>query len=181
MKYIFVALFLFCLAPNAWAAEAAATVPTNIKAARMEYDADKQVVVFSGSVYVKRPDFELWSDKLTVHLERNAAAAPAAREMDGMQAGRIDRIVASGHVRMQSEDKEGTCGKATYYAAKDLFVMEEKPVLRQKDNVIKGRIISHYMKAGRSEVDDPIAEFSAPDRTSSGNPFKPGGDKKEKP
>ena len=179
MRYIFALFFLLCFASGAAAAEA--TVPTNITAAKMEYNADKQTVVFTGSVHVKRPDFELWSDKLTVYLDRSATpAAPANDEVGGMKAGRIDRIVAVGHVIMKSEDKKGTCGKATYYAAKDLFVMEDKPVLTQKDSVMAGRVVSHYIKAGRTEVEDPEATFSAPDQTLSGNPLKPGA-RKEKP
>ncbi len=180
MRYLSAALFFLCFATGALAAEAG-TVPTNISAAKMEYNADKQTVVFSDSVHVKRPDFELWSDKLTVHLDRSqkGGAAPASDDVEGMKAGRIDKIVALGHVRMKSEDKEGTCGKATYYAAKDLFVMEDNPVLRQKDNVIRGITISHYMKSGRSEVARPNATFSAPDHTNGGNPLSP--DKKEKP
>ncbi len=179
MRHFITIFFLLCLAGSAFAAEQpAGSVPTNINAARMDYNADKQTVTFSGSVHVKRPDFQLWSDKLTVYLERNPGEAKSS-DVEGMQAGRIDRIVASGNVRMKSEDKEGTCGKATYYAAKDLFVMEEKPVLRQKDNRIEGETISHYMKAGRSDVTRPNATFSAPDNTNGGNPLLPNKDKKE--
>ncbi len=172
MRFSAVLIFLLCLAGTAHAAETK-TIPTNINAAHMEYDADKQTVVFSGSVHVTRPDFELWSDKLTVYLDKSGAATSSASSnstgMAGMQAGRIDHIVALGNVRMKNQDKEGTCGKATYYTAKDLFVMEDNPVLRQKDNVIRGATISHFMKTGRSEVSRPNATFSAPDRTGSGS------------
>ena len=173
MRHFITIFFVLYLVGTAVAAEQpAGNVPTNIHAARMDYNADKQTVTFAGSVHVKRPDFQLWSDKLTVYLEKNAGEAKSS-DVEGMQAGRIDRIVASGNVRMKSEDKEGTCGKATYYAAKDLFVMEENPVLRQKDNRIEGQTISHYMKAGRSEVTRPSATFSAPDHTNGGNPLTP--------
>lgn len=150
-------------------------VPTSIKADRMDYDADGQTVVFNGNVYVKRPDFELWSVKLTVYLDKSGKKSDEAEQsgVEGMQAGDIDRIVAEKDVRMKSNDKEGTCQKATFYAKADKFIMEGNPVLKDKDkNNITGSIITHYLKANRSEVQRPIATFFTQDKTD--NSLMPG-------
>ncbi len=150
-------------------------VPTAIKADRMEYNADGQVVVFNGNVYVKRPDFELWSVKLTVYLDKSGKKSDEteAAGAAGMQAGDIDRIVAEKDVRMKSNEKEGTCQKATYYVKTDKFVMEGSPLLKDKDkNNIGGTVITHYLKANRSDVQKPIATFYTQDKTE--NSLEPG-------
>ena len=132
----------------------------------MEYNAEAQVVVFKGNVHVKRPDFDLWAAKMTIYLDKSAKT-PSSDDnaAGGMQAGEIDRIVAETKVRMKSEDKEGTCDKATYYAKQDKFVMEGSPVLKDKGkNTISGRTVVHYLGTNRSEVQGGVeATFFTPD------------------
>ena len=144
----------------------AGKVPTNISASHMEYNANAQTVIFSGDVHVKRPDFELWAAKMTIHLDKSGKASTNS-ETGGMEAGDIDRIIAEKNVRMKSESKQGTCEKATYFAKEDKFVMEGNPVLSDKDkSQIKGRRVIHYIGSNRSEIDGRVdAVFFAPDKT----------------
>lgn len=148
------------------------SVPTNIRAQNMQYDAGGQTVVFTGKVYVKRPDFELWSEKMTVYLEQPAdtgdtgTASPAG----DMEAGEINRIVAERNVVMKSEDKHGTCDKATYYAKDNKFVMEGKPELKDsKRSTARGDVITHYIGTNISDVRNPQITFYAPDKTTGDN------------
>ena len=179
LRHLFIFCFLFCVAvPLCSAAERTdgKRVPTSIRADHMDYDADKQTVVFGGNVYVKRPDFELWSAKLVVYLDKAGKKSEDAENGGavGMQAGNVDRIVAEKDVRMKSNDKEGTCQKATYYAKTDKVVMEGNPVLKNnKDqSTMKGSVITHYLKANRSEVQRPEATFFTQDKTE--NSLSPG-------
>ena len=151
-------------------------VPTTITSSRMDYNANNQTVIFLGNVYVKRPDFELWSEKMTVYLdksEKSKEGSPQAAE--GMEAGDIDRIVAEKNVRLKSENNSGTCDKATYYAKEDKFVMEGRPVLRDtKQSTVSGRTIVHYLSTNRSQVHGgtsgggATATFYSEDRTEGG-------------
>jgi len=141
-------------------------VPTNITAARMEYNANAQTVIFTGKVHVKRPDFELWSDKMTIYLDKSGKAPTANDDAGSMQAGEIDRIVAEKNVRMKSDTKQGSCDKATYFAKEDKLVMEGNPVLSDADKTqIRGKIVTHYISSNRSEISAVDAVFFAPDRT----------------
>ena len=169
---ILVLLCFFSFVESSQAAPAAADrnkggkVPTSITAAGMQYNADAQVVVFTGNVHVKRPDFDLWAAKMTIYLDKSAKNSSVDdNAAGGMQAGEIDRIVAETKVRMKSEDKEGTCDKATYYAKQDKFVMEGSPVLKDKGkNTISGRTVVHYLGTNRSEVQGGVAAtFFTPD------------------
>ncbi len=154
-----------CTAGAAAPSKAAGKVPTSIKADIMEYNADGQTVVFKGQVYVKRTDFELWANTMTVYLDKTAKKQDSS-VTEGMSAGEIDRIVASGNVRMKSGNKHGECQKATYFAKTGKFVMEGSPRLRESENTIRGHTIVHYMHENRSEVQGAAeAQFLAPDRT----------------
>lgn len=137
----------------ALAAEPASkNVPTAVTSERMQYDAGKQRVVFEGNVHVKRPDFEIWSSRLTLHLKKKDGAAEKKGTPGGLDAGEVDRIVAEKNVRMEHEGKRGECQTATYTTSDGLLVMEGNPVLYDKENVVKGEKILFYTRENRSEV-----------------------------
>ncbi len=162
-------------------------VPTAVKSDRMQYDAKGQVVVFEGTVYVQRPDFEMWADRITLHLKKKAArsgkdnaggdAAQGGQSgqsgISGMDAGEIDRIVAERNVRMKRENRTGECEKATYTVDTAVLVMEGNPVLHEGDNSIKGEVITFYTRENRSEVRGSSTKRVQAVFTSSGdvNPF----------
>ena len=150
---------MFNALPACGAAEVSpAPLPTQITSDRMQYDAAGQKVVFTGKVHVIRPDFQLWSDRLTVLLEKapkkkgqeesNDTASPAM----GLEAGQVERIIAERNVRMQQNDKTGSCGKATYVASDGKIIMEQNPVVNDGPNQIRGQIINYYTRDNRSEV-----------------------------
>lgn len=159
-----VALLLFMSAP-VLAADAGSAkpgpvrrdVPTAVKSDRMQYDAKGQVVVFEGTVYVQRPDFEMWAERITLHLKKKAAKPDKPENagdgaMGGMDAGEIDRIVAERNVRMKRDNRTGECSKATYTVDNGVMVMEGNPILREGDNTIRGEVITFYTRENRSEV-----------------------------
>ena len=131
-------LSLFCSAPL-WAApvtppKPAKNVETRITSDQLTYLAEKQLVIFDKNVHVVRPDIEIWADRITVYLkppkgdaqkkEGEKGGMPA-----GMAAGDVDRIVAERNVRMKSENRNGTCAKATYTMDDGVLLMEGDPRL----------------------------------------------------
>ncbi len=148
MRLFFLLLFLAFASP-VWAAE---TVPVKITSDSMQYTQKGDQVVFSGSVYVIRQEIELWSDTLTVLLEKKPGAGNATQTMADQQ-GSIKKIIALGNVRIKAEKgRSGTCGKATYEAASDLLTLEDNPILMEGQNKIQGEVIKLYIKENRSEV-----------------------------
>ena len=144
-------------------------IPTTITSDRMDYDANAQTMLFLGNVHVKRPDFELWSEKMTMYLERPDKSSDDAAQgsMAGMEAGNIERIVAERRVRLKSENNTGTCEKATYFVNEDKLVMEGNPVLKDsKQSTVTGTTIIHYPSSNRSQViGRGMATFYSVDRT----------------
>jgi lipopolysaccharide export system protein LptA len=147
-------------------------VPTTITSNSMDYDANAQTLLFLGNVHVKRPDFELWSEKMTVYLDKSGKSNGSAAQSStaGMEAGNIERIVAEENVRLKSESNTGTSKKATYYAKEDKFVMEGNPVLKDnKQNTVTGTRIVHFLSSNRSQViGGGMATFYSEDRTEEG-------------
>ncbi|WP_370809372.1 LptA/OstA family protein [Bilophila wadsworthia] len=112
----------------------AKNVETRITSDQLTYLAEKQLVIFDKNVHVVRPDIEIWADRITVYLkppkgdaqkkEGEKGGMPA-----GMAAGDVDRIVAERNVRMKSENRNGTCAKATYTMNDGVLLMEGDPRL----------------------------------------------------
>jgi Uncharacterized protein conserved in bacteria len=143
------------LCASAAAPKVAKNVPTRITADGMTYEADKRVVSFSKSVHVFRPDFELWSDKLVVHLkpvDKKEGEEESASPTEGMAAGDIERIVATGNVRMKRDKNSSTSELATYTMDTEVLVLEGNPRLSDGENVISGEVVRYYMRENRSEV-----------------------------
>ncbi len=146
-------------------------LPTNITAQNMRYDANSQRVVFENAVKVRRPDFDLDSNKLTILFKKNSQK-PANQEatddpLSTMGAGDIDQLIAEGKVVMVRDGRTGTCSKVTYYVDKELIVMEGNPVLTEGKNSVSGQKINFYIRENRSEViggtNAPVkVQFSSP-------------------
>ncbi len=128
-------------------------VTTKITAENMTYSADNRQVTFNLDVKVDRPDFQLTSKKLVAYLK----AAEKKDDADnsaagGLAAGDIEKIVATGNVKMTKDGRVGTCTKATYNVDTEILVMEGNPKLSDGENTISGDIIRYYIKENRSEV-----------------------------
>ncbi len=153
-------LFAFCSTAHKAYAEPksimpAGDVPTKINADNMDYNAEKNTIIFSGKVYVERAEFSLWADTITVYLQASDKKVSEEESMDpmaSMQAGDIDKIIADDNVRMKYNSNTGKAGRAVYDAPKALLVMQENPVLMDGDNSITGEEIRYYLNENRSEV-----------------------------
>lgn len=161
------AFLLVPFADMAMAKSASDTVPTEVTSEKMQYDANKQQVVFVGNVYVKRPDFQIWSDTLTLYFEdKEGQEKNSADKGMPMKTGEVSRIVAEKNVRMDYDGKKGTCQKAIFDTRTGLLTMDGEPVLSDGDNLIKGAKILFYTEENRSEViggSQPVkAVFAAP-------------------
>ena len=144
---------LFLFVSLSCPALAARSVPVRITSDSMRYSQKNDQVVFSGAVHVIREDIELWSDTLTVLLEKSASSPPVNKQPVMDQQSSIKRIVAQGNVRIKADRaRSGTCGKATYEAKSDLLTLEGDPVLREGPNTIQGEVIRLYIEENRSEV-----------------------------
>ncbi len=180
MKYILPAIIatitvLFATSVQAAPAtvrKANTNVETHITADKMTYFADQQRVIFENNVHVDRPDFEIWSVRLTIYLkapEQGKTGKEKSTLPAGMSAGNVDKIIAEQNVRMKSENRTGTCTKATYTVDNGVLIMEGDPHLTDGENTISGEIIRYFTEENSSEVQGGAqkrveAVFSSPNK-----------------
>lgn len=127
-------------------------VPVNITADSMRYAPSGNEVVFQGGVHVVRPDFEIWAAKITIHLSATKKKAEVSTGVDNLDPGALEKIVASGGVKLAHKGKVGNCQTATYDVASSIFTMEGAPSLEDGKNKIQGHVIKFWVKENRSEV-----------------------------
>lgn len=127
-----------------------APVQTTITSQRVQYDTNAQTIIFTGNVHVVRPDVQIWSERLTVILAKNASGNTSTAE--GISASEIEKLIAERNVRMTMGERNGNCDKATYTTTDELLVMEGNPRLYEGTNSITGEKILFYVAEDRSEV-----------------------------
>lgn len=123
---------------------------TEITSRDMTFKGKENLVVFSGDVYVRRPDFELWSDELYVYLKSETdgdETSPEAGEDDN-----IEKIVAQGEVRIQGSGREGRSGLLTYFPDTEVVELEQDPKLIEGRNTVEGKKIVLNLKDNTSRV-----------------------------
>ena len=149
MRSLIAFLLLAFLATPLWAAQ---TVPVRITSDKMTYSQKGDQVVFSGSVHVIRQDIEMWSDTLTVLLDKKPGEGNSTGSIVDQQ-GSIRKIIAQDNVRLKADrGRSGTCAKATYDARTEVLTLEGDPVLMEGANKIQGEVIKLFKKENRSEV-----------------------------
>jgi lipopolysaccharide export system protein LptA len=124
-------------------------VPMEITADNMNFDQDRQVIVFKGDVHAVREDIDIRARTVTVHLKD----APGQERQSATAGGEIDKIVAEGEVHINQGERKGESSLATYHADRGLLVMEGDPVLMEGDNRIAGKIVRLYLRENRSEIE----------------------------
>ncbi len=120
--------------------------PTDISSHKMTYSGQDNLVVFKGNVHVLRPDFQLWSDELHVFLK------PGPDSDSPGQQENIEKIVASGNVRIQSNDRTGYSQLLTYFPDTGTARLEDNPRLVEGQNSVEGETIILNMYENTSEV-----------------------------
>ncbi|MGE4293933.1 MAG: lipopolysaccharide transport periplasmic protein LptA [Desulfovibrio sp.] len=115
--------------------------PVRITADKLTYDDKRRTVAFSGNVEAVHEELKLWAEELTAFFAKT-----------GKPGEEIDRIVASGGVRMQRGSTEGTSSTVTYMVKENLLLMEGNPVIQDGKNKVTGKVIKFYAKENRSEV-----------------------------
>lgn len=114
---------------------------TRISADKLEFDYKDYVALFEGNVKIADPQFELTANKMLIFFENT---------------NDVRRIDAVGNVRVVSEDRMATCGKATYIRATGAVEMLEQPVVRKGRNTLRGRKITIWVNDNRVEVEGTV-------------------------
>lgn len=145
-KYLFV-LLIPVLANTAFANKSQNEVkglswnenePLNISSDTMEFVPDKNEIVFTGRVNIKQSTFVLTAEKMTV------------------TKGREEFVLnASGNVKIEHNEWYAQSDLLQYKSSDKVFVFSGNPLVKNKGNVVKGKLIRYYSESNRIVVDSP--------------------------
>jgi len=142
-----VLLVLMLMMSVAWAAPQPAekksikdrsSQPITVKSDQLQAYNEAKQAVFTGHVVARQDDVTIYSDRLEVYY--------------GVTDDEVDRIVASGNVRILQTNRVGTGGHAVYESRLGKITLTENPRVSQDTDTVTGKVIIYYLDEERSEV-----------------------------
>ncbi|HBC88943.1 MAG TPA: hypothetical protein DCZ94_18530 [Lentisphaeria bacterium] len=146
-------------------------VPTVINSDTMDIDISKNLAVFSGNVKVDDEEMGITCKKMTIFIEDKKEpqappavkkAEPADTEVSPEESKQISRIICEGDVviiRKSDDEKEkadgeqrAEAGHADYDVKTGRIVLTKNPVLKRKEDVLKGEVIIIFRDSEKIEV-----------------------------
>lgn len=137
------------------------TNPIVVTADTLEADNKAKVATFAGNVVAKQVQEKdtlfIYSQKLIVHYvdepEKKGAPIRASGKQPGVQQNnKIDRIIATGQVKIVQGEDVATGETATFYNADQKIVLSGNPKVWQGKNLVKGEEITVWIRENRSLV-----------------------------
>jgi LPS export ABC transporter protein LptC len=98
----------------------------------LQIDYDKNIATFLNNVLVERPDSKIYSDKMDVFFIPSNKAKPAGQDkgvMPGVMGSKIDKIIASGNVKVVRGENTSFSQEAIYSAADKKLTLIGRPQL----------------------------------------------------
>lgn len=120
------------------AIDPAADKPIDITAEHLEVDEQGGTAVFTGQVVVKRGEMTVYAEKLVLYSDRNSK--------------QIEKIEASGGVRVVQLDRVGTAKQASFFQQEEKLVLSGEAQIQQGQNLVSGEEIIVFLNENRSLV-----------------------------
>ncbi len=128
--------------------------PIEIEADTLIVEQTDQQATFIGSVVAVQGAMTLTSDRLIVTYAAKEAPAGSSATEGGTE---VQQIHATGNVHVMSEDDQSALGEWAIYEVADAEItMGDAVVLRQGENVIRGKRLRIDLNTGRARVDGGV-------------------------
>ncbi len=125
----------------------------HIKSDFMEAMDQKGTVVFTGHVVAVRDDLTINSDRLEVFYSKNNDKGKAVQgDKNAGDKKAIDKIVATGHVRITKAGRVATAEKAVYDKRAEKITLTGSAQVWEGPNRVKGDTIILFINENRSIV-----------------------------
>ncbi|SNB46424.1 lipopolysaccharide transport periplasmic protein LptA [Geobacter sp. DSM 9736] len=123
----------------AWgAAEDRSASPIELKANELHSDSNSRTATFLGQVVAKQGDVTIYADRLVVRYAEQAQA--------------VERVEASGNVRIVQGSRRGEAASAVYDNGRGVITLEGNPRVYQGNDIVSGRVITYYLDEQKSTV-----------------------------
>ena len=144
-------------------------VSTTITAKKMTVKNQDSQAIFEGAVVLTRGSLLVYSDRMVVMFRTQDSPATNPQKGDegvkGVTPSRgpdvvpavsnrsVNRIEATGRVRIEKDSGSATCEKAIYYHDGDKIVLTGDPVAWDKGTRVSGKQITMFLAEDRSVVE----------------------------
>jgi len=144
-------------------------VSTTITAKKMTVKNHDNQAVFEGTVVLTRGSLVVYSDRMVVlfkpqepageddrHSRDTTKSTTASKGSDVMPTvsnRALNRIEATGRVKIEKESGTATCEKAVYYQSEEKMVLTGNPVAWDKGTRVSGKQITMFLAEDRSVVE----------------------------
>jgi lipopolysaccharide export system protein LptA len=126
------------------------TEKIHVSADRLVAKSKANMAEFIGNVHVTQGDTSMRADRIRIYTVKKAQDSGADRP--GSES--IDRIVASGNVRVNLDDSTAVADEAEYQAQKRIIILSgPNTTVTRGGNSISGSKITLYRDDGRINVD----------------------------
>jgi lipopolysaccharide export system protein LptA len=132
-------------------------VSTTITAKKMTVKNQDRQAVFEGAVVLTRGSLVVYSDRMVVMFR--AQDSLASNTQKGQEAApsvssrSVNRIEATGRVKIEKDSGSATCERAIYYQDGDKIVLTGDPVAWDKGTRVSGKQITMFLAEDRSVVE----------------------------
>jgi lipopolysaccharide export system protein LptA len=144
-------------------------VSTTITAKKMTVKNQDSQAVFEGTVVLTRGSLVVYSDRMIVLFRaqdspannnqkrheavKGAAPSKGSDAMPAVSNRSVNRIEATGRVKIEKDSGSATCEKAIYYHDGDKIVLTGDPVAWDKGTRVSGKQITMFLAEDRSVVE----------------------------
>jgi lipopolysaccharide export system protein LptA len=144
-------------------------VSTTITAKKMTVKNQDSQAVFEGAVVLTRGSLIVYSDRMVVMFrEQDTASIDNQKGHQSVKGGAgskgpdvvpavsnrsVNRIEATGRVKIEKDSGSATCEKAVYYHDGDKIVLTGDPVAWDKGTRVSGKQITMFLAEDRSVVE----------------------------
>lgn len=120
-----------------------------IIADRLTSNSQESYAEFQGNVEATQGDFQITSDQLRIYYKEDRSSDPTSGEQDAIQ-----KVVATGNVKIKAEDKRATTDKVEYTPETGILVMSgPNTTLISERNSISGSRVTMQRESRQIRVD----------------------------
>ena len=112
--------------------------PIRVSSDLMESESGTGLVIFKGNVVVTRGELTIKSDELRI--------------VNYQSSGAMEKMIATGNVRLQDKNRAAYAEKAIYYNKEEKVELLGNPRVEDGDNIITGEVMVLFLKDEKSIV-----------------------------
>ena len=112
--------------------------PITIKSNELSTDSKNRTATFIGKVTARQGDMTIYADKLVVRYKE--------------EGGDIDKVEASGNVRIVQGDRLATAREGVYLSGEQKIILTGDPKVFQGENAVSGKVITYFVNEEKSVV-----------------------------